>query len=266
MKKTKKKQPKNSQPKPKLSFWPETGVMQIAHRGGDGAGNSKRNTLEAFQAASDLGYSYAETDIILAASGELVTIHGSYNWMQASVQRDISRPVLQKMTLDQIRHTFKPGGVQIPTLEEVLTSFPAMKFFIDLKTDEAVEPLAKLLKRLKSFDRICIVGRGYQRNRWFADISKPAKPMIGLTVGRGVRFQNINMVLLKSGRLEGVAAILLHHSLVSSPMISLIHRRGFKAVVWTANSKLAINHAVRSGADGVISDKIRLLKEVISSN
>jgi glycerophosphoryl diester phosphodiesterase len=46
-------------------------------------------------------------------------------------------------------------------------------------------------------------------------------------------------------------------------MVGLVHRRGFKAIVWTANSRIAINNAIRSGADGIISDRVELLKELI---
>lgn len=264
MKKPKQKL-KPSRP-PKSSFWgSSTKPLMIAHRGGDGRGIERRNTLDAFQVAWDMGYKYAETDIVLSTSGELAVIHGSLFWVQAAFKRDFTRSVLQKMSLEQIQHSLKPGGSQIPTLEEVLISFPKMKFFIDLKTDEVVKPLAKLIKRLKVYDRVCIVGLDYGRNREFMRICGPARVRIGLTVGRGVRVKNINMLLLKTGRLGGVDAILMHHSLVSRPMVNLVHKRGLKAVVWTANSRLGIKHAIRSGADGIISDRIGILKEVIES-
>src|SRR5665213_1125992 len=139
------------------AFW-GTKPIAVAHRGGDGIGNERRNTLGAFQTAWGLGYRYAELDVILAVTGELVVMHGSLNWLQAAFKRDIARPVLQKMTLDQIRYSLKPGGAEVPTLEEILIKLPKMKFLIDLKTDEVVVPLVKLIKHLKAFDRICIVG------------------------------------------------------------------------------------------------------------
>jgi glycerophosphoryl diester phosphodiesterase len=237
--------------------------MAIAHRGGDGAGGSKENTLEAFQAAWKLGYKYAETDVILAASGELIVIHGSQNWLQAAFKRDITRGTLQKMTLDQIRLTLKPGGATVPTLEELLMTLPQMKFIIDLKTDEAAPALAELVKRLKVSERICVAGFNYRRNTNFIKACGSARVSTGLTVGRGLRFRNINLLMLKAGRLRAVETVFLHHSLVSSPMINLIHRRGFKAVVWTANSSLGIKHAIRSGVDGIISDRVTLLKEIL---
>lgn len=246
------------------SFWDsQTTPIAIAHRGGDAAGGDKENTLEAFQAAQDLGYEYAETDIILAASGELVLLHGSHNWMQAGFKRDITRPTLQLMTLDQIRATLKPGGVSVPTLEEALKAFPKMKFVLDIKTDESVAPLAKLIKKTKSHERICVTGFNYARTQQIAKDS--SKISCGLTVGRGLRFRNMNMLMVKTGRLSGVEAVFMHHSLVSPPMIGLVHSRGFKAVIWTANSSIGIKHAVRSGADGIISDRVGLLKKILEA-
>lgn len=238
----------------------------IAHRGGNAAGGDKENTLEAFQAAQDLGYSYAETDVIVAASGEVVVIHGSLNWLQAGINRDITRRILQKMTLSQIRQTLKPGGAQIPTLQEVLETFPKMKFILDLKTDEVALPLAELIEKTKTHQRVCVTGFSYGRTRAFIKACGQHQTNSGLTVGRGLRFKNMNLLMLKAGRLSDVEAVFMHHSLISTPMVNLVHHRGLKAIVWTANSSLGIKHALRSGVDGVISDRVQFLKEVISSN
>jgi glycerophosphoryl diester phosphodiesterase len=247
------------------NFFGQSRPIAIAHRGGDAAGTKKENTVAAFKSAQKLGYQYVETDIILAASGELVAIHGSGNFLQASTKRDITRPTLQKMTLDQIRYILRPGGDLVPTLEEVICSVPEMKFIFDLKTVEAAEPLAKFVKDFKLAGRVCVTGFNYRYNQIFNEACKPLKVCLGLTVGRGLRFKNMNMFMLKAGALTDIEAIFIHHSLVSTPMINLIHRHGFKAVVWTANSSLSIKHALRSGVDGVISDRVGLLKEVIES-
>jgi glycerophosphoryl diester phosphodiesterase len=36
-------------------------------------------------------------------------------------------------------------------------------------------------------------------------------------------------------------------------------------VVWTTNSRLGIKNAVRSGADGIISDRVGLLKDILEA-
>ncbi len=263
MRQVKTKQPKRPRPKP--DFWGTGKPLIIAHRGGDAAGKDKKNTLEAFTAAWELGYRYAEADVILAASGELVVVHGSHNWIHAGVGRGITSQVLQMMTLDQIRYLVKPGGAEAPLLEDVLQALPKMRFILDIKTDEAVEPLARLLKRLKSTERVCVSGYEYQRALRFIEACRPARTTAGLTVGRGIRFRNMNRFMLQSGQLQDVEAIFLHHSLISQPMVSLVHRRGFKAIVWTANSSLGIKHALRSGIDGIISDRVGLLKDILDA-
>lgn len=246
------------------SFWDSKTPLAIAHRGGNAAGKERENTLKAFRAAASLGYQYAETDVVLALSGEPVLIHGSHNFLQAGLKRDITRRALQKMTLEQMRDIVRPGGTDVPTLEEVLLAVPKMKLVLDLKTPESIEPLAKMITRLKVADRICATSFRYEIVRRFAAACGPQKPSLGLTIGRSLRLQNINMIMLKSGRLSDIDAVFIHHSLVSGPMLSLVHNRGLKAVVWTANSKLGIRHALRSGADGIISDRINLLKEILS--
>jgi glycerophosphoryl diester phosphodiesterase len=84
-----------------------------------------------------------------------------------------------------------------------------------------------------------------------------------LIIGRGIRLRNKNLDMLKSSRLRGVEAIQLHHSLVSEQMVRLAHKQGLRVVIWTANSPLSIKNAINCGADGIISDKITLLKEIL---
>lgn len=247
---------------PKSSFWGRgKHPILIAHRGGDGAGEDKENSLAAFGAAQKLGYCYGETDVILAASGEVAAIHGSRNVLQASLKGDISRRQLQKMSLNQIRKQLNSGS-RISTLEELLTAFPEMKLFIDLKTDEVVLPLAKLLKKVGALDRVCVGAFSYDRVKQFIRISGQDRVPTSFIIGRGLRLINKNLDMLKTGRLKDVEAIQLHHSLVSREMLDLVHSRGFKALIWTANSPLAIKNAFNCGADGIISDRISLLKQL----
>lgn len=249
----------------KNSFWDAETPIAIAHRGGDAAGDDQKNTLKAFKTAQDLGYKYLETDVILAASGEVIVIHGSRNFLQAHFKGDLSRTSLQKMTLAKIRRAFKTINIQVPTLEELLTALPETRFFIDPKTDEVVFPLAKLLIRLKATDRVCIGSFYHERIRHFLRVAGHTHIPTSFIIGRGIRFVNKSLLMLKTGRLRDVEAVQLHHSLVSREMIDLVHKRGFRAIIWTCNSPLSIKNAINCGADGVISDRIQLLKEILAA-
>lgn len=243
------------------SFWGEPPIA-IAHRGGDAAGDDQENTLKAFLAASKLGYEYGETDVILTADGQVAAIHGSRNWLQTQFNGHAPRRALQKMTLKEIQsHTLE--GVKITRLDGLLEKLPDMNFFIDPKTDQVVLPLAKLLKNAGALERVCVGSFSYERVVHFQKIVK--EPVgTSFIIGRGLRLVSKGRTMLKSGRLKHIEAVQLHHSLVSKEMVGLVHSHGFKALVWTANSPLSIKNAVRCGADGIISDRITLLKEIIS--
>jgi glycerophosphoryl diester phosphodiesterase len=257
---------KTKKPKPLLSksnFWGTKTPIAIAHRGGDAAGANKQNTLAAFKSAQQQGYKYFETDVVLVASGEVVVFHGSRNWLHAGFDGDYPRRAIQKMSLTEIKRQIKRGGEKVSTLEEVLTTFPDIKFFIDPKTDEVVFPLAKLVKKLGLQARVTIGTFHYERLQTLHNLFRTDKVSTNLIIGRGIRLRNKNLDMLKSSRLRGVEAIQLHHSLVSEQMVRLAHKQGLRVVIWTANSPLSIKNAINCGADGIISDKITLLKEIL---
>jgi glycerophosphoryl diester phosphodiesterase len=166
------------------------------------------------------------------------------------------------MTLKEIQsHALE--GVKITRLEEMLQKLPDMKFFIDPKTDQVVLPLAKLLKNTGARERVSVGSFSYDRVLHFQKIVR--EPVsTSFIIGRGVRLVNKGRARLKSGRLKHIEAVQLHHSLVSKEMIDLVHSHGFKALVWTANSPLSIKNAINCGADGIISDRVELLKDILN--
>jgi glycerophosphoryl diester phosphodiesterase len=246
------------------SFWSDPPIA-IAHRGGDAAGPEKENTLVAFKAARQAGFSYGETDAILSKDGQVVAIHGATNWLDSMFRHRHSRRRMQGMTIPEMRYKWTIAGETIPTLEEILLSQKKMKFFIDPKTDEVVEPLFKLLKRLNALDQVCVNSFNYDRVQAFRQIAGNRHVQTGLIIGRGLRIFNRSKDRLEKGRLKKLEAVVIHHSLVSRQMLDLIHRQGLKAVIWTCNSEISIKNGLKCGADGIISDHISLLKQLIDS-
>jgi glycerophosphoryl diester phosphodiesterase len=242
------------------NFWDtKAHPIAIAHRGGDGAGYGKRNTMEAFRAAYEMGYRWLETDVIDTKDGVVIVAHGARTRLTARLRHTFSLRVLQGLTYEEMKQTLKMDGETIPTLQDLLKALPEAKFLVDPKTDEVVKPLADLLIKMQALDRVCVGSFRYERVSRINSILK-GKITSGMIIGRNNWLKYLPM--LKTGRLKGVEAIYLHHSFVSQPMLKLIHNKSFKVLVWTANSPLSIKNAVRCGADGVISDNINLLKKL----
>jgi glycerophosphoryl diester phosphodiesterase len=241
------------------TFWGKTPIA-VAHRGGNAAGQGRRNTLAAFNAAHKLGYDYFETDVINTKDGRVIIAHGAMSNLTARLRGTFSVDLLQNLTYKQVKSGLRVKGEQLPLLEDLLLRFPTTKFFIDPKTDEVVEPLAALIAGLKVQDRVCLGSFRYRRVQKLRRLLD-GRGHFALIIGRNNWLAYLPR--LKTGRLKGLEAVYLHHSFVSRPMLRLVHSKGLKALIWTCNSPLSIKHAVKCGADGVISDRIDLLKEIL---
>ena len=112
-----------------------TTLTFIAHRGGDGG---YENTSVAFQAAADSGVQYVETDIRCTSDSVPVHFHGdsvTKGIIGAVTFAELNTPRIHKaLGIDE------GEGVYIPILEDTLTEFPNLRFFLDLKSDATPIP------------------------------------------------------------------------------------------------------------------------------
>src|SRR5687767_14016122 len=124
----------------------------IAHRGG--AARAPENTIEAMRLGIADGAEGLEFDVRLSADGEVVVIH------DATVDRttDGTR-LVEAMTLAQLRSLdagfrFDPRPpdqaskikCRIPTLDEVLRSFPDIPLLIEIKAPLAAVATRRLIE------------------------------------------------------------------------------------------------------------------------
>jgi glycerophosphoryl diester phosphodiesterase len=136
----------------------------IAHRGA--SGSAPENTLEAFDLALRQGADAFELDIRLTADGVPVVIH------DPTLERTTGRgDVVAEHTLAEMREAdagarFSPDGgrsfpyrgtrVVIPTLAQVLESFPDTPLLLDIKEPRAQAAVLELLLEEGVADR-CVV-------------------------------------------------------------------------------------------------------------
>ncbi len=131
-------------PAPELAFFESDRPMVIAHQGGEGLRPS--NTMIAFENAVALGVDVLEMDVHSTSDGALVLIHDD------TVDRttdgtgrvtDFTLAELQQLDAgeywtpdDGATYPYRGQGVRIPTLEEIVTAFPQMKYNIEIKQVE----------------------------------------------------------------------------------------------------------------------------------
>jgi glycerophosphoryl diester phosphodiesterase len=134
----------------------------IAHRGG--SARAPENTLEAMRLAIADGADALEFDVRLSADGEVVVIH------DPAVDRTTDGTgAIEKMTLAELksldagfRFTARPPDPvttikhRIPTLDEVLRSFPGVPHLIEIKAPLAASATRLLIEKHGAEDR-CLV-------------------------------------------------------------------------------------------------------------
>lgn len=247
-------------------FLQHSGPIAYAHRGGNICGEERQNTLPAFQSAYDLGYRYAETDVVCSSDGLVVVCHGSRSRRDRAKTGLPLRSWLQGMTYEEITNTVTAGGEQIPLLSEVLASFPDMKFNIEPKTREVVVPLGELIARSNDLGRFCIASFRYAYTK---GVVERIRDMNGSVA------QEVCTVAGPAGSLAVVAGLSgyvqraefdclqLPHQRITPEIVERVHEMGLQVHVWTPNDKKSMEESLARGVDGIMSDEIRLLKEVI---
>ena len=119
----------------------------FVHRGGDE--EKTENTLEAFQYSSDLGFVFMETDVQSTSDGKVVIFHDSDLKRVAGLNKRVS-----DLTFKEIKEVDLINGGSIPSLEEALSSFPNLRFNIDIKVDSAVEETIRIVKDHKALNKV----------------------------------------------------------------------------------------------------------------
>lgn len=135
----------------------------VGHRGN--AAHAPENTLESFRQAVALGADALELDVQATSDGAVIVLH------DPTLDRTTDRVGrADRMTLAEIRqadagarfaasdgsHPWRGRGLEIPTLDEVLETFPATPLLIEIKAPAAGQRVQAVIRRHAAQPR-CIV-------------------------------------------------------------------------------------------------------------
>ena len=232
--------------------------IPFAHRGG--AGVFPENTLPAFQNAVNSGYKYLETDVHSSKDGEVFAFHDD------SLDRVTEHSgKISELTSKEISNIQIDNFAKIPTLLELLETFPEAKLNIDPKADSVVQPLTDLLKHTNSVSRVCI---GSFSDKRIKHIRKELGS--GLCVSAGPQ----KVVKFLAGKLTFSKFKSDYHCLqvpqrsgpvriVTHDFVKRAHSRGLQVHVWTVDDPYEMNELLDLGVDGLMTDEPSILKNVL---
>ncbi|MCX5337871.1 glycerophosphodiester phosphodiesterase [Streptomyces sp. NBC_00140] len=235
------------------------GPIPFAHRGG--AADGLENTLLQFQRAIETGYRYLETDVHATADGKLVAFHDStLDRMTDGAGRITDLPWAD------VRHARVAGKEPVPLFEELLETFPAARWNVDVKDEPALHPLLELIERTGTWDRICVGSFSEAR---VVRAQRLAGPRLATSYGtRGVlnlrlRSWGVPAALRGSAVAAQVPEAQNGIQVVDHRFVRTAHARGLQVHVWTINDPDAMHRLLDLGVDGIMTDHIDTLRKVM---
>jgi glycerophosphoryl diester phosphodiesterase len=233
--------------------------IAFAHRGG--AAHNPENSWPAFEYAVKLGYAYLETDARSTSDGALLSFH------DATLDRVTDRTgQVRDLTYKEVSAARIDGKEPIPLIEDLLGTFGDVRFNIDLKDSGTIAPLAQVLRRTGAWDRVCVTS--FSGRRLLAAqkiLDHPICLAVTPAAIAAVRYAG-HPGRAMAARLarSGAQCAQVPRQIATRTFIRRSHELGLQVHVWTLNTREDIERALDLGADGVMTDDIVLLKEVLT--
>ena len=222
--------------------------LVIAHRGASKL--HRENTLEAFEAAIDLGADAIEFDVRRCHDGVMVVHHN------ARVPHSYRR--ISHLDYSEVLRYAGRQKYHVPTLEETL-HLCAGKIALDIELKEPgyesdvvalarrYFPLRQLL--FKSFDENCVA----------ALRKTSAQATVGLLIGAGrgasMRAGLKRRSILTRLQQTGADIACLHWNRITAHQTTRLKAGGIPIFAWTVNRKSVARRLIRLGVDGLIGDR-----------
>jgi glycerophosphoryl diester phosphodiesterase len=162
------------------------------------------------------------------------------------------------------------GGTEpIPLFADLLDAWPDARFNVDVKDEPAIGPLAEVLRRTRSWDRVCVCS--FSSRRLSAARHAIGRPVCtalspsglaavrlagGLPGGRAMIFRRLDAT---GARCAQVPAMIATRS-----FIRRAHDLGLQVHVWTINDRTEMTCLLDLGADGIMTDDTVLLRDVMA--
>lgn len=237
----------------------------LAHRGSC-EGGATENTLEAFSYACTNGILSLETDVQATLDGVAVLFHDE------NLQRTLGLPQkIADFRLDELRELKYPGGEVIPTLLEALNRFPDCSFNLDIKTVEAINPCVEAIEAAGANNRVLVTS--FVRKRRLAVLEQVPGAKTSSDVGTLMKIWTafvIGMHTTASKYLKSLEVLQIPISFgfirFDNPrFIDFVHSNGVKIHYWTINELSVAKPLKALGADGIVTDKAKMMKEWFAS-
>ncbi len=236
-------------------------IIIMGHRGASKI--APENTLKAFKEAIRLKADAVEFDVQETVDGEIVIIHDYDTLRTAGTEGTV-----EQMTLKKLKKLNFGNGEQIPTLLELIE---LAKDKISLNCEIKVEGIAK--KIIHIFQDADILDSTIVSSFLHEELIKiqkiePQLKLATLVPTEAGKFSdwNYKKKLIDFTSENNYYAINPLYKLADKQFIEYAHEKNIKVFPWTVDSGIAMKKLINMGTDGIITNDITRLKEVLNRN
>lgn len=248
---------------PYLPYLDHPGPLALAHRGF--APDGRENSMTAFAAAVDLGYRYVETDVHATRDGVVVAFHDD------TLDRVTDGTgAVAALPWAVVRRARIGGTDPVPSLEELLGTWPDLRVNIDVKSAAAVAPTAAVIERTAAHDRVCVASFSDARRRGvLRGLSRPVATSAGnrtaalFRSGVAVRSRAATLRALRDVDCLQVPERYGGVPVVTPATVAAAHAAGVAVHVWTVDDPDRMRHLLDMGVDGLVTNRADLLRDVL---
>jgi len=250
-------------------------LIRVGHRGA--AALAPENTLRSFEAALACGVDAIEFDVLDLAAGPLVLAHSND---LAEVSHGAAAGRLEDRSLDELREV----APELLTLDEGLAFLAGHEvgLHVDLKLTTRLDEVADALAEHRLSGRSVVssfhlaslaafavrapqtpIAFTYPEDRYGVSRRRALQPAIrlGTLALRRALVTRIPAMIERAG----VAALMLHHAVVSAAAVQRAHAAGTAVWAWTVDDPAELARLEAAGVDAVISNDPRLFAQETGS-
>ena len=242
-----------------MNFLPsDKGFYAFAHRGGTEF--APENTFEAFSNAFEIGYKFLETDVHINADGELMAFHDSTIDRVTNYEGE-----LKNFTSNQLKKIKINDKFNIPFLADLIEAFPSIFFSVDMKSDDTVIPLIKLVNRMGVKDRICFASFNQNRLKYVRDeyLNKCITSLGPNEIAQTKLFSILGKKIHIKSKIASLPTSKYKIQLLNKSHIEFLKSLNIKVIAWTINKSEEMKHLINMGVDGIMTDNISSLKKIL---
>lgn len=234
-------------------------VIIFAHRGASNL--APENTLKAFKKAIELKADYIEFDVHQSKDGEIVIMHDSNTFRTTGHIGSID-----KMTLKELKQLDCGQGEKIPSLNELIElSKGKIGLNCEVKSKGIAEKIVSIFRDANLIDSTMISSFKHSE---LLKIQK-LEPRLRLASLNPTRTGWIvswfsRRTMLKNAFQSQFYAINPLYMLVNYKFVKNAHDKNLNVFPWTVDSQTNIENLVRIGVDGIITNNISRVKEVLN--